>query len=75
MDFWNDDNDTTACDICGKDGDGDNIGQGSYNEYTKMFSFYLCPICAAANRRRQAEKDAENQRRTDNAIAMHMTMS
>ena len=73
MDFWNDDNDTTACDICGKD--GDNIGQGSYNEYTKMFSFYLCPGCASTEAQRQAEKDAENQRSTDNAIAMHMTMS
>ena len=73
MYFWNDDNDTTACDICGKD--GDNIGQGSVNESTGMYSFYLCPGCASTEAKRQAEADAENQRRTDNAIAMHMTMS
>lgn len=73
MDFWNDDNDTTACDICGKD-EGQNIGKGSYNVVTKMFSFYLCPTCATTEAKRQAEKDAENQRRIANSIAMHMTM-
>ncbi len=73
MDFWNDDNDTTACDICGAD-TGDNIGQGSYNEVTQMHSFYLCPTCAAAEAKRQTEEDAENQRRIANSIAMHMTM-
>ena len=72
MDFFNDNNDT-ACDICAVD-HGHNIGQGSYNEFTKMFSFYLCPTCAAAEAKRQAEADAENQRRIDNAIAMHVTM-
>lgn len=73
MDFFNDDNDTTACDICGDNGHN-NIGKGSYNQVTGMFSFYLCPVCAAAEAKRQAEADAENQRRIANAIAMHMTM-
>ncbi len=73
MDFFNDDNDTTACDICHTD-TGHNIGKGGYNQVTGMFSFYLCPVCAAAEAKRQAEADAENQRRIDNAIAMHMTM-
>lgn len=74
MDFWNDDNDTTACDICGND-NGDNIGHGSYNEVTKMFSFYLCPVCEKNEANRQEEESIENQRRIDTSIAIHETMT
>lgn len=73
MDFWNDDNDTTACDICGND-NGDNTGHGGYNEVTQMWSFYLCPVCEAAEAELQAKESIEYQRRMEMSIAMHETM-
>jgi len=73
MDFWNDDNNSTACDICGKD-HGQNIGQGSYNQQTGFWSFYLCPACAAAEAARMAAERNANMARQEAAIAMHETM-
>ena len=73
MDFWNDDTNTTECDICGQD-HGQNVGQGSYNEQTKFWSFYLCPTCAAAEAAQMAVKESANMARQNAAFAMYATM-
>ena len=74
MDFFSDDTNSTECDICGQD-PGQTVGQGSYNEVTGFWSFYLCPTCAAAEAARMAAKDSAEAARQNAAIAMHATMS
>ena len=73
MDFFSDDTNTTECDICGQD-HGQNIGQGSYNQQTGFWSFYLCPTCAAAEAARMAAERSANTARQNALIARMATM-